>query len=110
LLLLLLHASLTGFPLQSCDWHDRLTCLNPLSVILSFSPIKGIYWAERSIDFAFSTGIECCTVIPVRAGNGAMDLLLEKGDFNPPDIHSLETVLETVSGSMRDVYLPMFGI
>jgi radical SAM enzyme (TIGR01210 family) len=55
---------------------------------------EGIYWAERSIDFAFSTGVECCTVIPVRAGNGAMDLLMERGDFSLPDIHSLETVLE----------------
>jgi archaeosine synthase beta-subunit len=58
------------------------------------SESEGIFWAERSIDFAFSTGIECCTVIPVRAGNGAMDLLLENGNFSPPDIRSLEKVLE----------------
>jgi len=55
---------------------------------------EGILWAERSLDFAFSTGVECCTVIPVRAGNGAMDLLAEKGYFSPPDINSLEEVLE----------------
>jgi radical SAM enzyme (TIGR01210 family) len=55
---------------------------------------EGIFWAERSLDFAFSTGVECCTVIPVRAGNGAMDLLAEKGYFSPPDISSLEKVLE----------------
>jgi archaeosine synthase beta-subunit len=55
---------------------------------------EGIYWAERSIDFAFSAGIECCTIIPVRPGNGAMDQLLENGQFVPPDIRSLETVLE----------------
>jgi radical SAM enzyme (TIGR01210 family) len=58
------------------------------------SESEGIYWAERSIDFAFNAGVECCTVIPVRAGNGAMDLLQEKGLFSPPDIHSLEKVLE----------------
>jgi radical SAM enzyme (TIGR01210 family) len=58
------------------------------------SESEGIYWAKKSIDFAFKTGVECCTVIPVRSGNGAMDFLKEKGDFNPPDIHSLETVLE----------------
>jgi len=58
------------------------------------SESEGIYWAERSIDFAFSVGVECCTVIPVRAGNGAMDLLMGKGHFAPPDIHSLEAVLE----------------
>jgi hypothetical protein len=58
------------------------------------SESEGIYWAEQSLDFAFGAGVECCTVIPVRAGNGAMDLLLAKGDFTPPDIHSLEAVLE----------------
>ncbi|PKP11217.1 MAG: radical SAM protein [Bacteroidetes bacterium HGW-Bacteroidetes-3] len=58
------------------------------------SESEGIYWAKKSIDFAFSAGVECCTVIPVRAGNGAMDLLMEKGDFSLPNIHSLETVLE----------------
>jgi radical SAM enzyme (TIGR01210 family) len=55
---------------------------------------EGIFWAERSIDFAFSAGVECCTVIPVRAGNGAMDLLMEMNQFAQPDIRSLETVLE----------------
>jgi archaeosine synthase beta-subunit len=58
------------------------------------SESEGIYWAEQSLDFAFSTGVECCIVIPVRAGNGAMDLLLKNGSFTQPDIHSLETVLE----------------
>ncbi|MGB8357340.1 MAG: hypothetical protein WCD55_01870 [Bacteroidales bacterium] len=58
------------------------------------SESEGIFWAERSIDFAFSAGVECCTVIPVRAGNGAMDLLMEKKYFAQPDIRSLETVLE----------------
>ena len=55
---------------------------------------EGIFWAKRSIDFAFKIGVECCAIIPVRAGNGAMDLLMEKGDFSLPDIHSLEMVLE----------------
>ncbi len=58
------------------------------------SESEGIFWAERSIDFAFSAGVECCTVIPVRAGNGAMDLLMEKEWFAQPDIRSLETVVE----------------
>jgi radical SAM enzyme (TIGR01210 family) len=58
------------------------------------SESEGVYWAERSIDFSFRSGVECCTVIPVRAGNGAMDFLMKKGDFNLPGIRSLETVLE----------------
>ena len=55
---------------------------------------EGIYWAERSIEFAFDVGIECCTVIPVREGNGAMDQLKTMRHFSRPDIRSLETVLE----------------
>jgi len=58
------------------------------------SESEGIYWAERSIDFAFGVGVECCTVIPVRSGNGAMEMLQKMDMFTPPDIHSLETVLE----------------
>ena len=55
---------------------------------------EGVYWAKRSIDFAFNLGVECCTVIPVRAGNGTMEKLMENGDFSLPNIYSLETVLE----------------
>jgi hypothetical protein len=55
---------------------------------------EGIFWAERSIDFAFSCGVECCIVIPVRGGNGAMDELMKNGDFNIPRIQSIEIVLE----------------
>jgi archaeosine synthase beta-subunit len=58
------------------------------------SESQGIYWAERSIDFAFNAGAECCTIIPVRGGNGALEELRMRGDFAPPDIRSLEMVLE----------------
>ena len=53
---------------------------------------EGIFWAERSIDFAFSSGVECCIVIPVRGGNGIMEELKRNGDFNLPEIQSIETV------------------
>jgi len=65
------------------------------------SEAEGICWAERSIDFAFGAGVECCTIIPVRAGNGAMDLLRGTGHFEPPDIVSLERVLEYGIGLRR---------
>ncbi|MCA0930898.1 hypothetical protein LCM02_00455 [Lutimonas saemankumensis] len=55
---------------------------------------EGVYWAKRSIEFAFEKGVECCTVIPVRAGNGAMDLLMAKGEFSKPSLESLEEVLD----------------
>lgn len=58
------------------------------------SESEGIYWAQKSIDFAFSAGVECCIVIPVRAGNGAMEELQKTGDFHLPKIESLESVLK----------------
>jgi archaeosine synthase beta-subunit len=82
---------------QSVDYLKQNFITSRAFILLRppfLSESEGIYWAERSIDFAFYAGVECCTVIPVRAGNGAMDLLFEQGYFIPPDIHSLEAVLE----------------
>lgn len=58
------------------------------------SESEGICRAKLSIDFALRTGCECCIIIPVRAGNGAMDKLAENNLFSPPEIRSLEKVLE----------------
>jgi radical SAM enzyme (TIGR01210 family) len=55
---------------------------------------EGIEWAKRSLDFAFAIGVECCSIIPVRGGNGATERLAERGDFSPPQLESLEEVLE----------------
>ncbi len=62
------------------------------------SESEGVYWAKRSLDFAFQSGIECCIVIPVRPGNGAMDRLQKEGHFHPPEIASLESVQEAGIG------------
>jgi len=55
---------------------------------------EGVEWACRSLEFAFAAGVECCVVIPMRAGNGAIDLLQRQGQFSPPTLTSLETTLE----------------
>lgn len=55
---------------------------------------EGILWAKVSIDFAFESGTDCVTIIPVRPGNGAMEFLMKEGCFSPPDIRSLEDVIE----------------
>ncbi len=54
---------------------------------------EGVEWACRSIDFAFSCGVDICSVIPVRSGNGALDQLAAEGLFQEPSIKSLERVL-----------------
>jgi hypothetical protein len=55
---------------------------------------EGVVWAVRSLEHAFSNGVDCCAVIPTRAGNGIMDGLQEKGLFHSPSLQSLERVLE----------------
>lgn len=55
---------------------------------------EGLYWAQRSLDFAFECGASVCCVIPVRGGNGVMEVLKEQGDYAPPKIKTLETALE----------------
>ena len=55
---------------------------------------EGVYWAKKSLDLAFEAGVDCCTVIPVRPGNGAMDLLMKSGEFEKPALSSLEEVLD----------------
>jgi len=54
---------------------------------------EGVEWALRSIEFAFDVGVQCCSVIPTRDGNGAMEQLHGDGAFTPPTFRSLETVL-----------------
>lgn len=55
---------------------------------------EGVEWAKRSIDFSFDIGVECCTIIPTRAGNGAMEWLQLNNYFQPPTLYSLEEVVE----------------
>jgi radical SAM enzyme (TIGR01210 family) len=47
------------------------------------------HWAQRSLDFAFECGASAATLIPTRAGNGAMEALA----FTPPSIAMLEASL-----------------
>ena len=63
--------------------------------------VEGVFWAKESIRFAFDVAVECCVVIPTRAGNGAMDELQRQGQFTPPRLESLEEVLEYGIGLQR---------
>lgn len=55
---------------------------------------EGIECALRSIEHAISLGARCCSVIPVRGGNGILEQLAARGEFAPPRLASLERVLE----------------
>lgn len=57
---------------------------------------EGIEWAVNSAAFAFDCGATVVSLIPTRAGNGAMDRLQQAGDFTPPRLASLEQAHEQV--------------
>ena len=52
-----------------------------------------VEWACRSLEFAFECGATAATLIPTRAGNGAMEELIESGDFSPPGLARLEAAV-----------------
>ena len=53
-------------------------------------PRSSLEWAVKSAEFAFGCGAGAVTLIPTRAGNGAMERLRETGEFVPPTLASLE--------------------
>lgn len=55
---------------------------------------EGVEAALETIEYALALGVQCCSVIPTRAGNGIMDRLRDEGLFSPPAARSLEVVLE----------------
>jgi radical SAM enzyme (TIGR01210 family) len=55
---------------------------------------EGLEWAVKSAEFAFSRGASVVSLIPTRAGNGALDRLQETQDFTPPRLATLERAQE----------------
>jgi archaeosine synthase beta-subunit len=58
------------------------------------APEEALPWVQRGLDFAMEHGATAATLIPTRAGNGAMEVLMERGDFVPPALHTLEAAVE----------------
>ena len=53
-------------------------------------PDDAVFWAQRSVDFAFDCGATVVTLIPTRGGNGAMEALSANQQFSPPRLETLE--------------------
>jgi hypothetical protein len=62
---------------------------------------EALYWAQRSLDYAFDCGATVATLIATRAGNGATDQLMQSGDFAPPNLQTVEDALEYGIGIKR---------
>jgi radical SAM enzyme (TIGR01210 family) len=53
-------------------------------------PGEALDWVVKSADFAFSCGATAVSLIATRAGNGAMERLLESGELVLPNMADLE--------------------
>ncbi len=58
-------------------------------------------WARRSVEFAFDCGAGVVSLIPTRAGNGALDSLAASGDFAPPKLATFEAAFDHGVGLQR---------
>jgi radical SAM enzyme (TIGR01210 family) len=56
---------------------------------------ESLDWACRSVEFAFNCGAAAVSIIPTRAGNGALETLERRGEFHRPRIASLEAAIES---------------
>ena len=65
------------------------------------SEAEGLEWAVKSAEFAFASGVEVLSLIPTRAGNGALDRLQAAGEFIPPRLPALERAMEAMLGLGR---------
>lgn len=54
----------------------------------------GVEWAVRSVSHALRVGVQCCTMIPVRRGNGYIDRLIETGEYREPTLRSIEMAFD----------------
>jgi archaeosine synthase beta-subunit len=54
---------------------------------------ESLEWACKSIDFAFDCSATAVSLLPTRAGNGALDALAALGLFAPPDLAVVEDTL-----------------
>ncbi len=54
---------------------------------------EALFWAERSLDFAFACHAAAVTLIPTRAGNGAVETLAALDLFRPPNLSVVEAAM-----------------
>lgn len=52
------------------------------------------HWCLETVKFSFDIGCTAVSVIPVRTGNGMMEVLEQSGDYVKPSLEALEGVFE----------------
>jgi radical SAM enzyme (TIGR01210 family) len=55
---------------------------------------SSIEWTLKTVRFAFESGTARCAIIPVRRGNGVMEVLQQEKCYEPPTLSMLEEVVD----------------
>jgi radical SAM enzyme (TIGR01210 family) len=72
---------------------------------------EALEWAVCSLEFAFQCGATAATLIPTRAGNGAMDELARTGEFSPPSLATLEAAIaQGIAMNKRRVFADLWDV
>jgi radical SAM enzyme (TIGR01210 family) len=71
--------------------------IQPPFLSLEESPV----WLRHSIHYAIKHGATAISLIPTRAGNGAMERLQAAGDFTPPTLTAIEESLDWAVGLQK---------
>lgn len=72
---------------------------------------ESIKWTFKSVQFAFECGVKRCSIIPVRSGNGIMDVLWKEKNYVPPTLSMLEEVFaKTLSLKQGQVFVDTWEI
>ena len=68
-------------------------------------------WFLRSMDFAFDCGASVVSLIPTRAGNGALEALAEQGMFRKPRLKDVERLFDAALPRARGrVFVDLWDI
>lgn len=90
----------------ACEWLQQRDIDIRVFVLLrppGLTEGQGVEWCCKSVELALASGARQVSVIPVRAGNGAIEYLQAQGHFEPPLARSLEIVLAQFAGQSSGV-------
>lgn len=72
---------------------------------------EAIAWAVRSAEWAFDQGARCCVVIPTRSGNGIVEQLMARGEYQTPRLRSLESVhAQLIAAARRRIFVDTWDL
>ncbi|MCS1410425.1 MAG: hypothetical protein M2R45_03617 [Verrucomicrobia subdivision 3 bacterium] len=83
---------------QRCDWlREREISIRVFLLMnVPFIPVTDqAEWVERSIGLASEAGAAVICLIPTRFGNGALETLVESGDYRNTQLDQLEDAMDS---------------